>query len=42
MPFEVFISYAHKDRALRDELATHLSSLRNQGIISDQPAQDLR
>jgi hypothetical protein len=35
MPFEVFISYAHKDRALRDELATHLSNLRNQGIISD-------
>lgn len=35
MPFEAFISYAHKDRTLRDELATHLSNLRNQGIVSD-------
>jgi hypothetical protein len=35
MAVEVFISYAHKDRKLRDELATHLSNLRNQGVISD-------
>jgi len=35
MAFDVFISYAHKDRKLRDELATHLSNLRNQGVISD-------
>jgi len=42
MPFEIFISFAYKDRALRDELATHVSSLSNQGIISDQPTQDLR
>ena len=35
MPYEVFISYAHKDRKLRDELATHLSTLRKQGTISD-------
>jgi len=35
MTFDVFISYAHKDRKLRDELATHLGNLRNQGVISD-------
>jgi hypothetical protein len=34
MPFEVFISYAHKDRELQDELATHLSLLRRQNIIT--------
>lgn len=28
-------SYSHKDRALRDELAAHLSNLRKQGQISD-------
>jgi hypothetical protein len=35
LEFDVFISYSHKDRALRDELANHLSNLRNQGLISD-------
>ncbi len=37
MPFEAFISYSHndKDKALRDELATHLSNLRSQGLLSD-------
>lgn len=35
MPFDVFISYSHKDKALRDELAAHLSNLRNQGLIND-------
>ena len=35
MAFEVFISYSHKDRKFRDELATHLSNLRNQRVISD-------
>jgi hypothetical protein len=35
MPLEVFISYAHKDRKLRDELAEHLSNLRNQQVIKD-------
>jgi hypothetical protein len=30
---ELFISYAHEDEALRDELAKHLSLLVNQGII---------
>jgi tetratricopeptide (TPR) repeat protein len=35
MPFDVFISYAHKDRKLRDELAVHLGNLRHQQVISD-------
>lgn len=35
MPIEVFISSAHKDRKLRDELAEHLSNLRNQRVITD-------
>ena len=35
MAVEVFISYSHKDRRFRDRLATHLSNLRNQEIISD-------
>src|ERR1051326_4292537 len=35
MSLEIFISYAHKDRRLRDELAAHLATLRNQHIISD-------
>ena len=35
MSLDVFISYSHKDRALRDELATHLANLRRQGLISD-------
>jgi hypothetical protein len=32
-PFEVFISYSHKDEALREKLGTHLSLLRRQGVI---------
>lgn len=35
MAFDIFISYSHKDEALRKELYTHLSNLRNQGIIND-------
>jgi hypothetical protein len=35
MAIDVFISYAHEDRELREELAKHLSSLRNVGIIND-------
>jgi TIR domain len=31
---EVFFSYSHKDEELRDELATHLSMLKRQGMIS--------
>ena len=35
MALDVFMSYSHKDRTLRDELANHLSNLRRQGLISD-------
>lgn len=35
MAINVFISYSHRDRALRDELALQLSNLRTQGIIND-------
>ncbi len=35
MALDVFMSYSHKDKLLRDELATHLSNLRRQGVISD-------
>ncbi len=31
---EVFFSYSHKDQDLRDQLETHLSLLKNQGVIS--------
>jgi hypothetical protein len=31
---EVFFSYSHQDQDLRDQLETHLSLLKNQGIIS--------
>ena len=34
MPFSVFISYAHRDRALSKELENHLSNLRRQNIIA--------
>jgi hypothetical protein len=30
---EVFFSYAHEDKALRDKLASHLKTLQRQGII---------
>jgi hypothetical protein len=35
MKVDLFISYSHKDQELREELATHLSTLRNLGIIND-------
>lgn len=31
---EVFFSYSHKDQDLRDQLETHLSLLKNQGVVS--------
>lgn len=31
---EVFISYSHKDEALKNELANHLSNFKRQGLIS--------
>jgi hypothetical protein len=34
-PVTLFYSYAHADEKLRDELAKHLSLLRNEGYISD-------
>ena len=34
MPFSVFISYAHRDRAFCQELETHLSNLRRQNVIA--------
>jgi len=30
---EVFFSYSHKDQDLRDQLETHLSLLKNQGLF---------
>jgi len=32
-PVKLFYSYSHKDEALRDELETHLSGLKRQGLI---------
>jgi TIR domain len=32
-PVEIFISYSHKDEALREQLGTHLSLLKRQGVI---------
>ncbi|AUT01518.1 hypothetical protein CLI64_14595 [Nostoc sp. CENA543] len=32
-PVKVFFSYSHKDETLRDELATHLSTMKRQGVI---------
>lgn len=37
-PLEVFISYSHKDEALKEELEVHLSTLKRQGKIN--PWQD--
>ena len=34
-PIEVFISYSHKDEALREQLGTHLALLRRQRVIDD-------
>ncbi|MBO0793505.1 MAG: toll/interleukin-1 receptor domain-containing protein, partial [Ktedonobacteraceae bacterium] len=34
-PISVFISYAHEDEVLRQQLETHLSLLRRQGLIAD-------
>jgi hypothetical protein len=35
MSFEMFISYSHKDKTLREELSIYLSNLRKQKLISD-------
>jgi TIR domain len=34
MPFEVFISYSHRDREFRNELEKHLANLQRQQVIS--------
>ncbi|HEY0071949.1 MAG TPA: toll/interleukin-1 receptor domain-containing protein, partial [Chloroflexia bacterium] len=34
-PLEVVYSYAHEDRRLRKQLETHLSILKNNGVITD-------
>ncbi|MFN6473778.1 MAG: toll/interleukin-1 receptor domain-containing protein [Nostoc sp. SerVER01] len=39
--FEVFFSYSHKDKELRDKLATHLSSLKHERIISTWHDRDI-
>ncbi len=33
VPLNLFYSYSHKDEELRDELETHLASLKNDGVI---------
>ncbi|MDZ7960941.1 MAG: TIR domain-containing protein [Aulosira sp. DedQUE10] len=38
---KVFFSYAHKDEALRDELATHLSLMKRQGVIQAWHDRDI-
>jgi TIR domain len=35
VPISLFYSYSHKDEALREKLETHLSLLKNQGVIRD-------
>jgi internalin A len=35
LPLSVFISYAHEDEPLRQQLETHLSLLRRQGLIAN-------
>ena len=35
IPVSIFISYAHEDELLRQQLDTHLSLLRQQGLIAD-------
>jgi hypothetical protein len=34
-PLELFFSYSHKDERLRNKLATHLSQLKNDAMITD-------
>lgn len=41
MPYEVFISYAHEDRPLLNELTAHLSILQRQKLISTWQDTDI-
>jgi hypothetical protein len=34
-PIEVFISYSHRDKALREKLGKHLSILKREGVIDE-------
>src|SRR2546421_4956954 len=34
-PIELFYSYSHRDEQLRKRLETHLSALRQQGVITE-------
>jgi len=38
---EIFFSYAHEDKALRDKLATHLAMLQRNGLITTWYDQDI-
>jgi hypothetical protein len=40
-PLEVFISYAHADQALKDELLKHLSPLNRRGLIAHWQDRDI-
>ncbi|MCC5670462.1 toll/interleukin-1 receptor domain-containing protein [Nostoc sp. CHAB 5784] len=39
--FEVFFSYSHRDKELRDKLANHLSSLKREHVISTWHDRDI-
>ncbi|MBV9705893.1 MAG: toll/interleukin-1 receptor domain-containing protein [Chloroflexi bacterium] len=41
LPVSVFISYAHADEALREELEKHLSSLQREGLIATWKDRDI-
>ncbi|MFP2903713.1 toll/interleukin-1 receptor domain-containing protein [Pyxidicoccus sp. 3LFB2] len=41
VPLRMFLSYSHKDEALKDELETHLKGLERRGLIS-RPWSDRR
>jgi hypothetical protein len=34
-PIEIFISYSHKDEALREQLGAHLALLKREGVIDE-------
>ena len=40
-PLTLFFSYAHKDEALRDQLARHLALLKKQGILTTWHDRDI-
>jgi TIR domain-containing protein len=42
MAYEVFISYSHQDKTLREELDTHLANLKRQNIITSWYDGDIK